>query len=1524
MDCVRKCRLDSLYGIEKLLLLFLGALFSLPAFSSSSPSQTPHDLPASLLAAVSQTWAEPSWQLVDGVTERVMDESHPVGYRLNAETLSVKSVAGELQMRLHSYGDGQQTIEADDVRLQVHGKRLEKRHAQLTEWYLDSPVGLEQGFTLAQPLSSRRGELVLNLSLSGELTPQLKNQTLHFLDAEQSSQLTYDKLYAFDAKGRELPARMRLVGNTLSLLVDDRGAVYPVVVDPLFSPVRLVDSRGTAGDRFGFSVAIDGSTAVIGADSVGAADTFGVAVVYEKQQGIWQEVAHLNTATSFGDRLGYSVAISGDTIVVGAWDMPNAAATEPSAYVYVKGSNGWPTVETARLRPLDPQLTLPGSTRFGHSVDISAGVIVVGAPSYDVPPPVGIICKGFASQGIDAGAAFVFVKPLSGWSGTQNESAVLMDADACDSDALGVSVAIDVDTVVLGAHGDDGGVSGFVDAAGSAYVFVKPLVGWSSPTPLTETATLRAFAREGTAHFGFSVDVSNDVVVVGAFGDPNKVGVNTSSGSGAAFIFEQPPNGWFGLQTETVKLNAADRNGKDNFGHGVAISADTVVVGAPRSEEAVIVPLLAEVDSGAMYLFTKPAAGWASGAVNGVMTSSDKKLAATPATGDLYGYSVAVSGNVLLAGAPSCTGIEMTAFGSVKQCALTTVVATFVPGTGMAYLFDSVATLSLVKTDSTVSGVVSQSSSNDVVRLSQDVTYNLSITNSDPLVNATQVVLTDVLPANLSYKSASVLQGVGSCVEALGTVSCNFAQIPSNSGVASVSIVATAPATAQSILNMASIAYPEDDTNLNNNQSSVVTEANSRPLANARSLSASEDVAKNGFVSGSDPDGGVVTYTINQPTNGIISNVNAATGAFTYISNASFTGIDSFTFTADDQHEPSMPATVTVTVKNLPDPPVALDDVVTTAEDTAVSISYIDLLLNDTDPDAGQTAQLIISSHDQFSANGVAIVATSGGLVYTSAENFHGSDRFNYVVKDLDGHQDVGTVVITVTSVADAPIARADVVVSNSGAVVQNFSVLANDEDIEGLGLVVLSNTTPANGSLTFDSASNTFTYTPNMGFNNGQDSFTYTLSNVAVSDPNLSSVATVYIVVSALVAQSHVSPEDTLTAVANLNVQVLVGESIINGLFTAVTAQGGLVVRNSDGSVSYTPPLDFFGKDTFGYLDVNNNAGNVDLTVTAVNDAPIANNMPSLITNEDVARTGQLIGNDVDGDPIIFSAGSVAPSNGTVDINVNGTFTFTPAPNFNGIGVFNFTVTDDKGASSQPVTVSINVIPVADQPTATTDHYSSDEDVVLVGDPNTGVVAGLLSNDVDIDNPSNTSLSVVDFDARSAKGGTVVVEANGKFSYTPVKDFNGEDTFGYVITNGLAQGTGTVIITVNPTRDASIAADVVADLAFNGSFTTENLLANSVLAASATIRVDQSSVNGGIILDHGDGTFTYTPAVNFAGSDSFTYTITDSITGSQEIATVVVNVAAKPVVKKSSSGSMAPLMLLVLFILALNRRRKF
>ncbi|MDQ7017186.1 MAG: tandem-95 repeat protein, partial [Gammaproteobacteria bacterium] len=1348
MICAHNLRLDFRFGIEKCVLLVFGVFLSLPVFSSSA-SETFDTLPASLLAAVSQTWSQPSWRLVDGVAERGMDERHSMAYRLNAQALSIKSAEGDVQMSLHSYGDGQQTIFAETPSLQVNGKRLEKQYKQLTEWYLNSPLGLEQGFTFEQPLSRQRGELILNLAFSGSLTPQLKDQTLHFLDGKQRSQLTYDKLYAFDATGRELPSRMVLAGNTLSLRVDDRDAIYPVVVDPLFSPVRLVDSRGIVGDRFGLSVAIDGSTAVVGADSVGAADTFGAAVVYEKQHGIWQEVAHLNTATSFGDRLGYSVAISGDTIVVGAWDMPNGAATQPSVYVYVKGVNGWPTVETARLRPLDPQLALPGSTRFGHSVDISAGVVVVGAPSYDVTPPVGILCKGLASQGVDAGAAFVFVKPVAGWSGTQNENAMLMDKDACDSDALGVSVAIDADTVVLGAHGDDGGLSGFVDAAGSAYVFVKPVAGWQSAIPLFESATLRAFAREGTAHFGFSVDVSNDVVVVGAFGDPNKVGVNTSSGSGAAFIFEKPLNGWMGLLTETVKLNAADRTGKDNFGHSVAISADTVVVGAPRSEEAVVAPAVAKVDSGAMYLFSKPVAGWASGAVGGVMTSSVKKLAATPASGDLYGYSVAVSGNVLLAGAPSCTGIEMTAFGSVKQCALTTADPTFVVGAGMAYLFDSVAALNVVKTDSTTSGVVS-STANNVARLGSDVTYTLSITNSDVLVNATQVVLTDVLPAGLTYKSAAVTQGTGSCLEAVGTVNCTFAQIPSNSGVTSVSIVATAPASAQRISNTATIAYPEDDTNMNNNQSGVSTEVNSQPLANNQSLSLFEDVTKNGFVIGNDPDGGSVTYSINQPANGTISNVNAATGAFSYTPNSNFIGVDTFTFSADDQHEPSALASVTVTVENLPDPPVALDDTVTTLEDTAISISYADLLLNDTDPDLGQTALLIVASHDQFSANGVAIAATAGGLVYTPALNFHGSDHFSYVVKDPDGHQDVGTVSITVTSVADAPVAVNDVMVSLSGAVIQNFSVLANDEDIEGLGLVVTSNTTPSNGQLLLNSANATFTYTPNPGFNNGQDSFTYTLSNVGISDPALSATATVYVVVSTTAPLVHISSEDTVTTVAGLNAQLLIGE--VNSMTSS--AQGGAVVRHVNGTVSYTPPLNFFGSDTFGYLDVNNNAGSVDLTVTAVNDAPVANNMPSLIANEDTAKIGQLAGSDVDGDAITFQAGQVSASGGSVVVNPNGTFVFTPDANFNGLGVFNFVVVDDKGASSQAVTVTVNVIPVADPPTATKDLYSVDEDAVLIGDPNANSqMDGLLENDVDIDNPLNPTFSVVGFDARSRKG---------------------------------------------------------------------------------------------------------------------------------------------------------------------------
>ena len=347
--------------------------------------------------------------------------------------------------------------------------------------------------------------------------------------------------------------------------------------------------------HFGISVAISGDTAIIGA--FGENDFTGAAYIYEYNSGsdTFVQKARLRASDKMAsDRFGRSVAISGDTVVVGA-DNDDGGTDSGSAYLFEKPASGWTDAnEDAKLSASDAA----PYDYFGGSVAISGDTVVVGA----------------YGDGSYSGSAYLFEKPASGWTDA-NEDAKLGALDAAEDDSFGYSVAISGDTVVVGAIGD----SSF---SGSAYLFEKPASGW---TDANEDAKLGASDAAADDQFGRSVAISGDTVVVGAYGD--------GSFSGSAYLFEKPVSGWADAN-EDAKLSASDAAADDNFGHSVAISGDTVVVGAFGDDSY----------SGSAYLFEKPASGW-------MNANEDAKLGALDAAADQFGYSVAISGDTVLVGA---------------------------------------------------------------------------------------------------------------------------------------------------------------------------------------------------------------------------------------------------------------------------------------------------------------------------------------------------------------------------------------------------------------------------------------------------------------------------------------------------------------------------------------------------------------------------------------------------------------------------------------------------------------------------------------------------------------------------------------------------------------------------------------------------------------------------------------------------------------------------------------------------------
>lgn len=572
-------------------ILLISASVMVPARPANAAAPHALEMPASLqdayFAATSQRFAS------DGDT-----------YTSAHDGLTVSLGQGGLQARtdefkwgisLSGMGRGSTVRNAQPADIVQTGQQLEYRRGSLTEWYRDAAVGVEQGFVIDEaPRGS--GRLVLHLDLNTDSSGQMDadGRGLSFA-ASDGLVLRYDHLKAYDATGRELESKFIYTPSRIVIQVDDRGGVYPVTIDPFIYLEQMVAAvDGGPGDQFGYSVALSGDTALVGA----AADdgSQGSAYVFLRSAGTWSFAARLTASDGVsGNMFGFSVALSGDTALVSA---PFHNDMKGAAYVFVKPGDGWETtsVYTAKLTASDAS----GAEYFGNSVALSGDVALVGSPYHN----------------FGMGAGYVFVKPGGGWA-TGSETAILTAADGVAGDAFGFSVALSGDTALLGANGDDAN-------QGSAYVFVKPGGGWATGT---ETAKLDVAGAAGD-YFGSAVAISGDTALVGAYG--------YDSFTGAAYVFVKPDSGWATTSTSTSSLYAPDGAAGDRFGASVAISDDSALVGAYNDDGA----------RGSAHLFVNTGGVW------GSHPPTELKLTASDGAAlDQFGLTVALSDENVLVGA---------------------------------------------------------------------------------------------------------------------------------------------------------------------------------------------------------------------------------------------------------------------------------------------------------------------------------------------------------------------------------------------------------------------------------------------------------------------------------------------------------------------------------------------------------------------------------------------------------------------------------------------------------------------------------------------------------------------------------------------------------------------------------------------------------------------------------------------------------------------------------------------------------
>ncbi len=354
---------------------------------------------------------------------------------------------------------------------------------------------------------------------------------------------------------------------------------------------ELTASDATTSDYFGLAVAIDGDTVVVGATGaqVGSNANQGAGYVFVKPTSGWQNMRQVAKLTASdgktGDRLGVSVAVSGNFIVVGG---------STGGYLFRKPKRGWKSGhETAKLG-CGPLVAISGDTvvcgGFGAAVYVKPKTGWRSVTTYDAlleatDPGTfffalaidrGVVVAGNYEYNNSQGAAYVFVKPKRGWNVSSNvrriqfQTARLTASDGVFSDRFGWSAAIRGDAVAVGApqHNPYG------CHCGAAYVFVKPVGGWKD---MTQTAELTDTNLQYASDIGSSAAVQGRTLVAGAVDGGN------ADFQGSAFIFIEPPGGWVDTTTPDATLMASDGQQGDHFGVSAGISGNTILIGSARA-----------------------------------------------------------------------------------------------------------------------------------------------------------------------------------------------------------------------------------------------------------------------------------------------------------------------------------------------------------------------------------------------------------------------------------------------------------------------------------------------------------------------------------------------------------------------------------------------------------------------------------------------------------------------------------------------------------------------------------------------------------------------------------------------------------------------------------------------------------------------------------------------------------------------------------------------------------------------------
>jgi hypothetical protein len=399
--------------------------------------------------------------------------------------------------------------------------------------------------------------------------------------------------------------------------------------------IKTVASDRANFDAYGYSVAISGDYAVVGAvsedeDAAGGntLSSAGAAYILQNNAGIWTEVQKITASDREANaQFGFSVAIDGDYAIISARledkdaSGGNTISNSGAAYLFENNAGTW--AEVQKIVASDRG----ANDYFGHSVSISGNYAVVGA-YYEDQDASG------SNTLTNSGSAYIFENNAGTWTQTQK----IVASDRGANDYFGHSVSISSNFALVGAYWEDEDATGgnTVFNSGSAYIYENNAGTW------TQTQKIVASDRSSGGQFGFSVEIDGNYAIIGAnYEDLDEAGGNLLSNAGSAYIFENNSGTWMEMQ----KIVASDRGTSDQFGFSVAINGNYLVVGAFFEDEDAI-GANTITNSGSAYIFENNA---------GVWTQTQKIVGSDrgPGANDVFGTSVALSGDFAIVGARS-------------------------------------------------------------------------------------------------------------------------------------------------------------------------------------------------------------------------------------------------------------------------------------------------------------------------------------------------------------------------------------------------------------------------------------------------------------------------------------------------------------------------------------------------------------------------------------------------------------------------------------------------------------------------------------------------------------------------------------------------------------------------------------------------------------------------------------------------------------------------------------------------------